>query len=403
VLRSSRSTQPVLRVLDQGPNSDSSKPNTPDYTGYVQVYSKSVETSAGTTDSMGSHFSVTMPLQSNAKITFAGQYDEMPTQPRGVSASYEFKPAERRQTQVGINAREGVSLADGSQLKELQLEYKERLEYFEHFVFEYGAKAGRADQAETYKYLQPRFGASWIPDSRTVIGVSATSQAPSQGDDPIRGKDYFEQVYLPPALERYLHTEMNVSRFLSDDSKLSVALFRDRVDNRTLFVSSPEGRLGLMVFDGRNMPSEGVRVHINKDFGPVDAGLGYTSVSGIGITKDALSFDDVRNSLARKHFHVVTARVKTEVDATNTELTAVYRWVSDFAAAPLDPYQTQVESNDPTLTITVAQTLPSWKPFPGRIQAIVDARNILEPTFGPHRAQITPSPRFVKGGINIRF
>jgi hypothetical protein len=72
-------------------------------------------------------------------------------------------------------------------------------------------------------------------------------------------------------------------------------------------------------------------------------------------------------------------------------------------AAPLDPYQPHLEYNDPTLSITVAQNLPTFRPFPGRIQAILDARNLLEPTFGPHRVDMTPTPRFMKGGINIKF
>jgi hypothetical protein len=273
-------------------------------------------------------------------------------------------------------------------------------------VLDYGAEAGRADQpsqAAVYNYLRPRFGVSWIPDSRTVVGVSATSQAPARGDDPIRGNNYFNQVYLPPALERYMHTEMMVSRFLNDDTKVSVAVFRDRVDNHSLFVSAPDGRVGLMIFDGRNMPSQGVRVHVNKEIWGVDAGLGYTAASGIGISKDAATFDEVRGNLTRRNYHVVTARLKTDLDATNTELTAVYRWSSDFAAAAIDPYQSLVEYNDPTLSITVAQNLPTLRTFPGKIQAIIDARNLLEPTFGPRKAQLTPSPRLVKGGINIRF
>jgi hypothetical protein len=404
VLRSSRSTQPVLRVMESGRDSinGAAPTSSGDYTGYFQVYSKSIETGAGSTDSFGSHFSVTMPLQ-NAKVTLAGQYNELPIEPRGVSASYEFKPADRRHTQFGVNARAGTSMADGASLRELRLDYKEKLESFDHIVLEYGAQAGRADQVTTHTYLRPSFGISYIPDARTVIGFSASSQAPSQGDDPIRGKNYFEQVYVPPALEKYRHAEVGASRFIADETKLSVAAFDDRIDNQALLVSAPGSRSGLLIYDGRNMPSQGVRVHLNRNFRGVDAGLGYTVVSGIGIASEATSFDDVRNKLTRRNFHVVTARIKTDVDATKTELTAVYRWTSDFMAAPLDPYQPHLEYNDPTLSITVAQNLPTFRPFPGRIQAILDARNLLEPTFGPRRVDLTPAPRFMKGGINIKF
>lgn len=74
-LRSSRSTQPILRFADDGrqlqeeasyPDPDS------DYSGYVQLYSKSVETSAGTSEGVGSQFSVTMPLDPTSKVIVAG-------------------------------------------------------------------------------------------------------------------------------------------------------------------------------------------------------------------------------------------------------------------------------------------------------------------------------------------
>src|SRR5438128_11180807 len=92
-LRSSRTTQPVLRIAD---NPQSREPNKitpgPDYSGYFQVYSKSVDTSSGTTQGVGSQFSVTVPLDTNSRVTVHGNYNEAPTQPRRVGASYDFVP-----------------------------------------------------------------------------------------------------------------------------------------------------------------------------------------------------------------------------------------------------------------------------------------------------------------------
>src|SRR5947207_11368820 len=63
-LRSSRSTQPVLRLVEnqQQKQEPLKLPFGPDYTGYFQVYSKSVETSSGTAEGVGSQFSVSLPL-----------------------------------------------------------------------------------------------------------------------------------------------------------------------------------------------------------------------------------------------------------------------------------------------------------------------------------------------------
>jgi len=62
-----------------------------------------------------------------------------------------------------------------------------------------------------------------------------------------------------------------------------------------------------------------------------------------------------------------------------------------------------VEYNDPTLSVSIAQNLPSWRMFPGKVQAIVDARNLLDPCQGAQHIQFGQYPRLLKGGINIRF
>ena len=111
----------------------------------------------------------------------------------------------------------------------------------------------------------------------------------------------------------------------------------------------------------------------------------------------------MHKDLAKERFHVLTARIKAEIDCTQTEVTAVYRWISDFSATRLDPYQRTVEYNDPSLSLSLAQNLPTWRMFPGKVQAIVDARNLFEQSYSSRNSQIAQYPRLVKGGINIKF
>jgi len=407
-LRSSRSTQPVLRLVES--QTEESNPDqllSPDYTGYFQLYSKSTETAAGPSDSVGSQFSVTMPLQTAAKVTLAGQYNESPDQPRGFGAQYEFTPANRHRAQIGVNVRQGALLGNPLQsdpLREIQLQYGEKFQWSDHVVLDYGAAAGRADAYVDRSYLRPRMAISWVPEPRTTITLGGTSQAPTPTDNSIRGKDYFERsVNVPPALERYLHTELAASRLFSEDNSVSVAVFRDQTDNHAVFVTTPDGRRGLLIFDARRMPSDGVRAHFNHDFRRFSAGVGYTSVTGIGVAGEKSTALEIQKHFERRRFQVVTARFNTDFDPTNTQFTAVYRWVSGFSASALDPYQNLVEFNEPTLSLTVAQALPTWRTFPGKVQAILDARNVFEQPFAVGTAHLASSPRLLKGGINVRF
>ena len=407
-LRSSRSTQPVLRLVESAQKSDTPKPLIgPDYTGYFQFYSKSVETSSGTAEGVGSQFSVTMPLDASSRVTVHGQYNESPMQPRGIGASYDFVPAIRHKAAVGVNVRQGALFGDPLQLdslREVQIKYGEDFQWTDHLVLNYGAEAGRVGIVTGATYLRPRFGVSWVPERRTTLTVAASSQAPATADDPVRGKEYFDRtLFVPPALERYSHAEAGATRIFSDGLEITAAAFRDRTDSEALFVNTADGHHGILILDTSNIPSEGVRLNVNRQFRNFQAGLGYTSVNGVGISSHAASFDDMRNQLVRRRFQSVAARFRAEVDVTQTEITAIYRWTSAFSASHLDPYQKVMEYNDPTLSLSITQNLPTWRMFPGKVQAILDARNLLDQTFGTPRMQIGQYPRLVKGGINIKF
>ena len=208
---------------------------------------------------------------------------------------------------------------------------------------------------------------------------------------------------MPPGLERYSHTELGLTRVVGENLELSAAAFRDRTDVEALFMGMPDGRSNILLLDTSNLPSEGVRLNMNRKFRMFEAGVGYTAVNGVGIDAHATTFEDMNEQLVRRKFHMVTARFKADVTATQTEITTVYRWTSDFSASRLDPYQRLMEYNDPTLSLSIAQNLPTFRMFPCRVQAILDARNLLDQAFGASRTQVGQYPRLVKGGINIRF
>jgi hypothetical protein len=408
-LRSSRSTQPVLRLADAGQKPDEPKVTLgPDYSGYLQLYSKSVETSSGATEGVGSQFSVTMPLDPKSKVNVHGQYNESPMLPRGIGASYDFVPATHHKAEIGLDMRQGALVADPSQpadgLRELQIRYGEDYQWSDHFVLNFGAEAGRAGTTAPVSYLRPRVGISWVPQSRTTLTLSTTSQGPVAPNDPIHGKDYFDRTMIvPPALERYSHSETGLTRVLDENTEVTAALFRDKADTQALFVSTPDGSHGILFLDTSNMPSQGFRLTANRRFRAFEAGVSYTGVNGVGISDHAVTLDDMKAQLIHRNFHSLAMRFKAELPATQTEITAVYRWNSAVPASQLDPYQRFTEYNDPTLSLSIAQNLPGFRMLPGRFQAILDARNLLDQTFGAQHTQIGQYPRLVKGGINIRF
>src|SRR4030095_8342467 len=322
------------------------------------------------------------------KVTVSGQYNESPLEPKGASPLYEFEPLEGHQTRIGLDVRQGIILDDvfaAEELKQIQASYSDKFSLTETLQAEQGAEFVHAEGRSNTNYIRPRGSISWIPDQNTVLHVAVSTQAPGRPDDPVRGREYFEQVNLPPSFERYLHSEVGVSRFLDDATKVSAAMFQDRSDYRALFVTSTDGRHGLLILDGKDNPSQGVRLFINREFNGFETGFGYTVAAGPAISPYAYTLEQVRSRVSQKQFHVVTARIKTDFALTNTQLIAVYRWVSRYAAGPIDPYQQTAEFNDPTLSISITQNLPTFGAIPAKVQAIFDDRNLLEQPFGSSR------------------
>src|SRR5947207_11325994 len=256
-----------------------------------------------------------MPLDPSSKVTVQGQFNESPMQPRGIGASYDFVPAAHHKAAVGVNVRQGALFADPLQtdsLREVQVKYGEDFQWTDHFVFNYGAEAGRTGAVSGASYLRPRFGVSWVPQRRTTLSITASSQAPTAADDPIRGKEYFDRtLFVPPALERYQHGEAGITRIISD-FEVSAAVFHDRTDTEALFVNMPDGRRGILVLDTSNLPSQGFRLNVNRQFRNFEAGVGYTSVNGVGIDSQGASLDEMKDRLFRRRFQTVAARFKAD-------------------------------------------------------------------------------------------
>jgi hypothetical protein len=410
VLRSSPSTRPVLRHngndgseregLD-APGGDAEP------SGYFQVYSSALVAADGPADAVGSQFSLTLPINAGARVRLEGQYTESPDQPRGVGATYEFSSRPRQRSSLAVNLRQGAyfSGADsGPGQREVAVEYIEQIQWSDRVVFQVGATAGRTEGVSDRNYMRPELGAAWILRPQTTVRATYSRRSPTNDHDPIRGREFFDRaVYIPPELEHFSHLELGLTEVLSGAFQVSAGAFRDELGTQAFLIDAEDGTRAFLIVDGRNMPTTGVRVVLDGAFDGFDASLGYTYASAFGFDRNVDSPEDLRSAASRQGFHVVTARVNSRVELTQTEITAVYRWAPGYSLAPVDPYQLFAEYNDPTLSLTVAQDLPSGGVLPGRVQAVLDARNVFEPAFGSHRTVHAGHPRILKGGLHFKF
>lgn len=407
-LRSAQVTRPILRhnssvrVDDASGGAGGDEPS-----GYVQVYSTSIAAAGGSADAVGSQFAVTVPVTGQSRVRVEGQYTESENQPRGVGATYEFSSGGRKQSALGINIRQGAHFSGsvpGANEREVAVEYVEQVQWSDNLVLQYGTTIGRTEGSSESRYLRPELSAAWVVRPRTTVKAAFSRRDPTASQDPIRGDEYFDRaVYIPPELEHFSHVELGLSQLLSNGVQVSAGAFRDELGTQAFLIDAEDGRRAFLVVDGTAMPTNGFRFVVDKDFDGFEASLGYTYASAFGFDEDVDSPEDLRSAATRRGFHVVTARINGTIELTQTEVTAVYRWAPGYSVTPVDPYQLFAEYNDPTLSLTIAQDLPSAGFFPAKLQAVVDARNLFEPSFGSRRTIHAGYPRILRGGIHFKF
>jgi hypothetical protein len=366
-----------------------------------------MEAADGPTDAVGSQFAVTVPLTGGSRVRVEGQYTEAREQPRGLGASYEFSSRAGQQSSVAVNVRQGAYYSDSAETgeqREIAVEYLEQLQWSDDIVLQYGATVGRAEGEANRNYMRPEVGAAVLVRPWTTVRATFSRRAPTDNRDPVRGREFFDRaVYLPAEMERFSHVELGITQVLESGLQVSASAFRDELGPQAFLIDGENGQRAFLIVDATGLPSTGVRFVLDQEFEGFDASIAYTFASAFGFGSDVRSPEALPVDASRRAFHVVTARVNGKVELTQTEVTAVYRWAPGHPLAPLDPYQVFAEYNDPSLSLTVAQDIPSGHLFPARIQAVLDARNLFEDSFGSRRTVHASHPRILKGGINFKF
>jgi hypothetical protein len=137
----------------------------------------------------------------------------------------------------------------------------------------------------------------------------------------------------------------------------------------------------------------------------VDAALGYAfgegqQFDGRGITEPAHLFRNAR-------FQVISAKVDANFVGTGTRISTVMRVAPSQAVFAIDPFQGQVATYDPNISVMLTQDLPSLGFLPGQWQAIVDLRNLFDQqgVISDERQELVASRfhRLVRVGLSLRF
>ena len=226
-------------------------------------------------------------------------------------------------------------------------------------------------------------------------------------------------VNYSSAVESAHHHEAS---FLYRDEKstLQAAAYYDRIANPALtgvgeFSADggdalPDMFTGRFAYRGVDYSTAGFRLVAGHQLVP---GLMVTGEYALGnaleMGKAGVTLADARQWMRSAPHYTVAGKLSGVIPKSKTAWTASYRWLDGPVLTPVDMFDSSVGRMDPFLNIIIRQPIPYTGFLPGRMEAMVDLRNLLAQGYVPvlgddgHTVYLVQSARAVRGGFSFTF
>ena len=248
------------------------------------------------------------------------------------------------------------------------------------------------------------------PDTRTEKGFDSAPADLSETNPRV------SLIGYSPRIESAHHQEVSVSQRVGK-TNVQVAMFSDHITNPALTglgdVTAAGGFLlpdmtsGTFSYTGRNLDTNGVRVVLAHKFASdLTATLDYAYGGVLDLSRTDVPLQQAQQWISTERRHALAAKLSGTVDRTHTRWIASYRWINGSALTPVDMFNSSPGQSDPYLNIFIRQPIPA---FGGRIEALIDIRNLLAQGYVPVLGQdgqtvyLVDSARSVRGGVAFTF
>lgn len=426
VLRTASSTRPILRIIESTRNSDAQinldllRPSVAlDQTWHGSVYAYSTAYSADPDyPDLGGAFTefvFVKDFNPSSRWLIAG------TVSRG--GFTEFESMLKWKNLKGHNPSLRVSLgmapyfhskapARQGQLQRLNffnLDFEDEVAISQMVTAIYGLELQMTTPSVDARRVRPRWGFRVRPLRDSQLSFVRTKSTPKlYRKFPLKVQEDFK--FVSPFRHNFgskmqlgqteiTHTEIVVDQEIDKKSKFLLGVYSDEF-------SPGKRRIQASAGSPSQIFSKGLRIAYKRDLGDrIHTGLGYTFGGGAKVSKGV-------SDLNPENYHVMVARLETDLDRSKTQVAATYRWISGISLTVIDPYQEFFESSAPGLSLIVSQTIPYVGRFiPGELEAQFDLLNL----FNQYRidsvengsefrySEFLQTPRSVRGGIKLKF
>jgi hypothetical protein len=461
VLRSTSDRRLIFRHFDGNPGVPGAVTDGP-----AQVFSRTaalnVSSSAGLNaenysifpangnNGLVSNFAFTEPIGEHGRMIFSGQlnsgYDSM----WRVRNTYQYRPESGRDVRMSIGygrlSLNGASpnllgrptqfFAQDPAIREsgvqaLALSIDSRSKVLDPITLEYGLDYSRLNSNITRSIFSPYFQVVVTPTDSWTIKGGMVSRRLTDGNSVVLADGevvnlteptYIAQVNGDIRFSQFKHSEVAVTRDLGDETSVEVAGYEDHmVGPGTPFAitdrTSGSSRTRVAQLTQEQSAHHGVRVAVNRQFIDFLAGsIAYVYGTGTALsgTEDPVSAEalagDLLSYLHRSYYHSFTSQVTARVPKTGTRITTVMRWYPGTSLSPIDLFYDRQDTLTKGIHVFVRQAipLPVFMGTPGRWEALVDLRNVLDQGHAVVRTaagnvSLTRSPRSVRFGLNLNL
>ena len=172
----------------------------------------------------------------------------------------------------------------------------------------------------------------------------------------------------------------------------------------------PDIYSGTFSYNGNVLDAQGVRfVYQRKLTDTISGTLDYAYGGVLDLEHPGIGWDAIRNDMHPTWRHSAAVKFTGVVPRWNTEWIVSYRWTSGSALTPVDMFNATAGQTDPFFNLFVRQPIPRMRLVPGRMEALIDLRNLLAqgcvPVIGPDGSTVylVQSARTVRGGLAFTF
>ena len=397
-------------------------PRSTELHGAVNMFGQA--TASGNTEPLafaGANFGVSEQIGRDANLVVSGQLGYGSGAPQSLRALTTAHVGNRHRVSVAMGyGRFTFSRYSASpRLGQFSVSATDTWQISGPVLIVYGLEFARFAESGSGTSVLPRFGVAVDAGTRTRLfaGLVPGSSSDSQSRVNLESGEIEFSEPKPvaiaggqPVLERSYRLEFGGEQILSDKSSLEVAAFLDTVSGHGVGLLSipndaPQADPAFRVED-QSGRTRGLRVvyrrHVNK---VLDGSVGYAF--GEGQQLDPRGITTPANLFSNGLFHVVSAKLDANFIGTGTKVSTVLRLAPGQALFAIDPFQGQISTYDPNLSVSLTQELPALGFIPGQWAAVIDLRNLLDQqtSVSDERQELVASRfhRLIRVGLSLRF